>query len=218
MVVLPLSVGSSHQLTTTGPLQSVSKNSSPRPRIPFLAQTTADSRQLLLQRRVSRVLSTENKKYVKEQTWFGVKLCLATLVVVNLAGFALTSYEGEQVEKKRPSPPEWSYLTRAAWRAALDETNAAAVMGTPLNIGQVGSYWLTCLRRLEEASCDGSGLATTEVPHQYWILDARGFSPLALDVSSKSEEWKAGYVEVILELGKIAESGQNLIIDRKRSE
>ncbi|GAM90384.1 hypothetical protein ANO11243_084270 [Dothideomycetidae sp. 11243] len=211
-------VGHYRPLTCASPLRLIGRTTSPRPRVPFLVEDSALSRQLLLQRRIARVLSTENKQYVKEQTLLGVKLCIAALIVVNLAGYALVAYGDEQVEKRRPSPPDWTYLTRTAWRAALDEVERNEQRGAHADPGKVGNFWLTCLRRLEDTSIDGKSLKEVNIEGGEAFGTVRDIRTVAFDVTTKSEEWKAGYVEVILELGRIAECTQHLVYDRSQGE
>ncbi|KAF2150207.1 hypothetical protein K461DRAFT_229845 [Myriangium duriaei CBS 260.36] len=204
--------------TSRYPLLLVTRNASPRPRLPFLPQASPHSKQLLLQRQVARVLSTENKQYVKQQTWFGVKLCIGAFVVFNLVGFGLMSFHDEMVEKEKPSPPEWTYLTRTAWRAALDEADTNNKRLRPVDPAKVANFYLACLRRLEDSASDGKELGKLAVPEEEAYEIVRDVAPIALDASRKSNEWKAGYVEVILGLGKAAEHSQHLVYDNSRAQ
>jgi len=164
------------------------------------------------------VLSTENKRYVKDQTLFGLKLGIGAFVVINLLGFAAMSLKDDLIERKRPSPPEWSYLTRSAWRAALTAVDTSRRASRPTEAGRVGDYWLSCLRRLEDPEVDGRDLVKLSSPGGTADQVLRDVQPLALDVRKKSEEWKAGYTEVVLELAKLAEHSQHLVYDRTRRQ
>lgn len=206
-------LNASRQFTTSHPFHLASRSSSSRPQVPFLADTSTHPRRVRLQRQVARVLSTENKEFVKRETRWGIKLGIGAFVLVNLVVIGAMTYNDELIERKRPSPPGWSYLTRSAWRGALSQVETSQRRGALPDYGRVSDYWLSCIRRLEDPTIDGKDVAKIPIDLSDTSEAVRGVERFGIDVGRKSEEWKSGYVEAILEAGRLAELSQSLVYD-----
>lgn len=202
--------------TSNHPLLLLTRNSTPRPQLPFLAQSGAQIPRSLVQRHVARVLSTENKRYVKQQTVLAAKWTGLGFVVIGLLAFATYSWRCELIERVNPSPPEWSYLTRSAWRTAWLSYSDDVSQMARVDWGRVGEYWRLCLLRLEDQEKDGKGVVSISPQGASAHEAVRGVGPAGLDVSSKSEAWKAGYAEAVMRTALAAEHLQGMVYDRRQ--
>ncbi|KAF4549274.1 Hypothetical protein D9617_22g066190 [Elsinoe fawcettii] len=200
--------------TSNHPLLLLTRTNAPRPQLPFLAQPGSFPPRSLVQRQVARVLSTENKQYVREQTVLAAKWSGFGIVVLGLLAFATYSWRCELIERVHPSPAEWSYLTRSAWRTAW--LNYADDVGrmAQLDWGRIGEHWRFCMLRLEDQSKDGKDTKEVSPPGASAEI-VRGIGPRALDVSQKSEAWKAGYTEAVMKTALAAEHLQDMVYDRR---
>ncbi|PNS15942.1 hypothetical protein CAC42_4343 [Sphaceloma murrayae] len=164
-----------------------------------------------------RILSTENKRYVKEQTVLAARWSAVGIVILGLLGFALLSWKGEIVERENPSPAEWSYVTRSSWRSAwLSQLEDLARMAQ-INWGNAGQHWRKCLLRLEDKEIDGKDLLDISPQGASAYQEVRGIGPVAFDASAKSEAWKAGYAEVVMKTALAAEHLQEMVVDYRQS-
>ncbi|KAG8628795.1 hypothetical protein KVT40_002660 [Elsinoe batatas] len=202
--------------TSNHPLLLLTRTNAPRPQLPFLAQPGAHLPRSLVQRQVARVLSTENKQYVREQTVLAAKWTTLGFVVLGLVGFATYSWRCELVERINPSPAEWSYFTRSAWRTAWLQYADDVGQMAQVDWGRVGEYWRLCLLRLEDLTGDGRGAKQIAPQGAAAYGVVRDIGPAAFDVTEKSEAWKAGYAETVMKAALAAEHLQDMVFDRRR--
>ncbi|THX28534.1 hypothetical protein D6D10_09182 [Aureobasidium pullulans] len=192
--------------TQKHPLLLITRTSSPRPQLPYLSQP---SRNVLASRQTARFLTTENKNYVKEQVWLAAKWSAVGWSFFLLGVVALYGINQEVLERKTPSPEEWSFFSRNHFRCA----NAAVKPDHEYtDWAQVATEFRRCLERLEDEAIDGKG-TTPLVPGMEHI---RGINPSAFDVQDKSAAWKEGYFQVVMNCARASEHIDNMVLDTSR--
>jgi hypothetical protein len=192
--------------TQKHPLLLITRTSSPRPQLPYLSQP---SRNVLASRQTTRFLTTENKNYVKEQVWLAAKWSAVGWSFFLLGVVALYGINQEVLERKTPSPEEWSFFSRNHFRCA----NAAVKPDHEYtDWAQVATEFRRCLERLEDEAIDGKG-TTPLVPGMEHI---RGINPSAFDVQDKSAAWKEGYFQVVMNCARASEHIDNMVLDTSR--
>jgi hypothetical protein len=119
----------------------------------------------------------------------------------------------EQQERAFPSPHEWSLITRFRFRRGkwwqVDEHNEEE--GFP-NWARVYDELDHALSRLEDPDKDGAGLMDQE---EGGIL-VPGVGKAGLDLTAKSEEWRQGYYEVLIDMARAAERLEGWVTDQWR--
>ncbi|KAF2400312.1 hypothetical protein EJ06DRAFT_543147 [Trichodelitschia bisporula] len=158
---------------------------------------------------LSRLLSTETKRFLQEQAWQGGKWTLygSILTALGLAwAFALTH---ELLEREFPTPPEWSFFSRLAAHCARAQQVPQATRYGVTEWGIVGRAYDKLVSRLEDASVDGVGLVSLGV--------VPGVEAQAWDVTGKSTAWRAGYFDALMGQAKAAEHLDGRVLDVTRS-
>ncbi|KAI4762454.1 hypothetical protein E4T52_05288 [Aureobasidium sp. EXF-3400] len=192
--------------TQNHPLLLITRTSSPRPQLPYLSQP---SRNAFAPRQTARFLTTENKNYVKEQVWLAAKWSAVGWSFFFLGVVALYGINQEVLERRTPSPAEWSFFSRNHFRCA----NAAVKPDHEYtDWAQVATEFRRCLERLENPEIDGKG--TT--PLAPGLEDIRGVNPSAFDISEKPYAWKEGYFQVVMQCARASEHIDNMVLDNSR--
>ena len=204
--------------TQNHPLLLLSRHNGPRPQLPYLSQP---ARNLppgpALQRQISRLLTTENRRYVGQQTWVALKWSAVGWSMFFLLSFAWYGWQCELIEREHPSPAEWSYWTRAAFRAGYARMNPEFNGTGVTDWAQVGSEFKITMERLEDAHKDGKGLKVVEdVSGGGGPVVIPGVGKAGFDVSDMSYAWKSGYVEVVMNCAKAAEILDDMVVDTTR--
>lgn len=145
---------------------------------------------------ISRLLTTERKRFWKETVVRVIKYSFYGYSSYALFWLAYTGFKSEQLERKFPSPPEWSLFTRMFYRKARGDQQPSADPNGLVHYEEVGRTFFTTLVRLEDPSIDGAGLqpglkdeGNIFIPEDGVTIVAKG----GLDISSKSEPWRRGY-------------------------
>jgi len=118
----------------------------------------------------------------------------------------------EWLERKFPSPPEWSWVTRKDFRSARwaeDDEDGKR----PVDWVNTGATYRRLIRRLENPDIDGRDL---EEQDEGGILVA-GIGKTGFDISKKSEPWKRGYHEMLMGAARAAEHLDGWMRDRTRN-
>lgn len=185
----------------------------PRPRLPYLSQP-AFSKPAGPSQQVARLLSTENKRFFRDQVWLAARWTLIGWTFILLGGTIFMGYTLERDERANPTPDEWRFFTRQALRSArayrkLGETEG----GGFVDWARVGSYLQNCLERLEEPNVDGKGLVDPADGEEILIPDV---GRAGFDISGKSYPWRTGYFEVLMGCAQVAEHLEGMVLDKTR--
>lgn len=124
----------------------------------------------------------------------------------------------EWLERKFPSPHEWSWVTRKNFRSARwdedhDDADEDMKRNGLVDWARTGEAYRQLLRRLEEPSIDGAGLSDQD---EGGILVA-GIGKTGFDISSKPESWRRGYHQVLMGAARSAEHLDNWVRDKTRN-
>jgi hypothetical protein len=184
----------------------------PRPQLAFLgASSSRIFKQRAAQGKLSRLISTETKRYLKEQAWQGGKWTMwcSIFSVLGLAWAYGATHE--LLDREFPAPPDWTHLSRFRYHSAKALEVPEALIGV-VDWGLVGQAWKMLLERLENENIDGQGLLQQE---EGGIL-VLGVGQIGLDVTAKSEPWRRGYYEALMGCGKAAEHLDGKVMDVTR--
>jgi hypothetical protein len=158
-----------------------------------------------------RLLSTETKRYVKDQAWLAARWTAIGWTFIVLAGIAYFGIQIEIDERKNPTPAEWSFWTKNCVRAARAAREDRGGVGI-IDWAVVGSSYLGALERLESGK-DGKGFTEQENGEGIIISDV---GKAGLDITEKSWEWRAGYFEAIMGCAEAAEHLNDMVLDTSR--
>ncbi|KZM19748.1 uncharacterized protein EKO05_0004097 [Ascochyta rabiei] len=184
---------------------------SSRPQLPFLYP----SGQHLSSGQIARLfsISANHKKFIKETAKLSVRYSILIFLVsscVSIAGMGILS---EQQERAFPSPHEWSLITRFRFRRGkwwqVPENNEEE--GFP-NWARVYDELDYALSRLEDPDKDGAGLTEQEEGG----IPVPGLGKAGLDITAKSEEWRQGYYEVLIDMAAASERLEGWVTDKWR--
>lgn len=195
----------------------ISPSVGPRPQLPFLHPASATNASLrrhapVGQRQLARLLTTESKKYIKEQVWIAGKWTLFLWTSVGLLFVAAFGVQNEILERRTPSPHEWSVVSRMNYRSARAQEDPDFWPSGLTDWASTGSMYKGVLERLEDPNIDGAGLCEQEEGG----LLVPGVGKAGLDVSAKSEPWRRGYHEVLMGCAKAAEHLDGWVKDTTR--
>lgn len=158
-----------------------------------------------------RLLSTETKRYVKDQTWLALRWTAIGWTFLVLAGISMFGIQIELDERKNPTPTEWTFWTKHYLRSARGSKEDRAGVGI-VDWARVASSYLNALGRLEGEQdgkdvmeqADGEGIVIPDV------------GKAGMDISGKSWEWRSGYFEVIMGCAEAAEHLNDMVLDTTR--
>lgn len=201
--------------TQNHPLLLLTRTSSPRPQLPYLSQPSRPAthpRGPAFQRQIARLLTTENRSYVKEQVWLATKWSAVGWTMVFMLAMAYYGWQQELIERDHPSPDEWSYFTRTAFRHAQARLNPDFDGTGVTDWAANGSEFRVCLARLENLNKDGARLVPVILSEE----DILGVNPTTYDISAKSYAWKSGYFQVVMGCARAAEFLDDMVADKTR--
>lgn len=119
----------------------------------------------------------------------------------------------EWLDRKFPSPSEWSWVTRKDFRSAKwDEDHDGANNGL-VDWARTGEAYRRLLLRLEDPKIDGAGV---EEQDEGGILVA-GIGKTGFDISKKPEPWRRGYYEILMGAARAAEHLDGWVRDTTRN-
>lgn len=119
----------------------------------------------------------------------------------------------ERIERKFPSPSEWTWRSRNTWRSAKGQELAGTMEYGMTDWPSVGVRYRKLIERLEDPSKDGAGITESV---DGGILVA-GVGKTGLDISSKSEPWRRGYYEALVGSARVAEHLDGCLKDTTRN-
>lgn len=119
------------------------------------------------------------------------------------------------LEKKYPTPHEWSFWSRWGMRAAVSRElePISRIDGQIVDWSRVGSCYKWLLERLESPDKDGGSL--TEQEDGGILVD--GVGRTGFDVSMMPESWRRGYHQALMGVARAAEHLDGFVLDRTRS-
>lgn len=169
-----------------------------RPQIPFLSVPLARNQQF-------RYLTTERKRWLAYEVYLGFKytVCVWAIVGFSVAGY--WSIQQEWLERKYPTPHEWTFWTRLRFRLAKWAPDRTDLPATDWVL--TGNYARNVLERLEDEKVDGAGLLPNKT---------EGGEVTAYDITAKSEPWRRGYYEALMLCAKAAEHLDDQVVDKTR--
>lgn len=183
----------------------LSQNVPSRPQLPFLASST--------NRPVARFITTETKQWLKREVGKGLKY---TLIIYTIAGLGVVIAYGvrqEWLDRKYPSPHEWSWWSRKKYRAArFAEDSGTEDEPAIIDWARSGGTYRLLLERLEDPNLDGVGLLELD---EGGIL-VEGVGKTGYDLSNKPETWRRGYYETLMGLARAAEHLDGWVRDKTR--
>lgn len=191
---------------------------SPRPQLPFLHSSSDASRSLTrnpFQLQLSRLLTTERTTYIKEQVWAAAKITVIGWTALGLIATILFGVENERLERKFPSPREWSWESRWLYRTGRGEEIPDTNSNGLVDWAHTGETYRRLLRRLENIGSDGKGiqpLLGTDGDIYVAGLERTGF-----DITTKTEPWRRGYYECLMGAARAAEHLDTWVRDKIRS-
>jgi hypothetical protein len=189
---------------------------SARPQLPFLHNTAAIRtsnylNQNQFQTQLARLLTTERKRYVKDQFRLAAKVTAYFWTALFLLGTIVFGFQNERLERAFPSPSEWSWWSRYRYRIARGEERPESGYVDWVRTGQ--DYRAVVLR-LEDPNIDGKGL---EPPlGADGEIYVEGIGKTGFDVSTKSEPWRRGYYECLRGAARAAEYLETWVQDTTR--
>lgn len=119
----------------------------------------------------------------------------------------------EWLERKFPSPREWSWVSRKDFRSTRWDEDADDERDGLVDWARTGEGFRRLIKRLEDPNVDGGGLAEQG---DGGILVA-GIGKTGYDVSKKSEPWRRGYYTVLMGAGIAAEHLDGWVRDKTRN-
>ncbi|KAL9616327.1 MAG: hypothetical protein Q9160_008790 [Pyrenula sp. 1 TL-2023] len=199
--------------TSVSPLLLVAK-SLPRPQLPFLHPLKQFPSNGKLASRLNRLMTTEAKAKWKARVRYGIKLNLIFWPFSVIYAIYCAGAHHEYLERKYPTPSEWSLWSRWFFRWGKGCEFEPKDRGDTLLVdwGKVGDKYKRVLERLEDPSIDGQDLI--EASGEGILVD--GVGRTGYDLSNKSEPWRRGYHQTLINLASAAEKLDGWVRDIKR--
>ncbi|KUJ13646.1 uncharacterized protein LY89DRAFT_687053 [Mollisia scopiformis] len=176
-----------------------------RPQLPFLSSPN--------RRPIARFLTTERKQWIKDE----VRKAGKYTAVIWTGSFLLLviafGVQQEWLERKFPSPHEWSWVTRKDYRSARWNEDHDDDGNNLVDWARTGEAYRRLLKRLEDPNIDGAGLDDVV---EGGILVA-GVGKTGYDISMKPESWRRGYYEIMMGAARAAEHLDGWVRDRTRN-
>ena len=120
----------------------------------------------------------------------------------------------EWLERRFPSPHEWSWITRKDFRSARwNEDHEEDGNGVLVDWARTGEAYRRLIKRLEDPGTDGVGLRDQE---EGGIMVA-GIGKTGFNITSKPESWRRGYYEVLMGAARAAEHLDGWVRDKTRN-
>ena len=123
--------------------------------------------------------------------------------------------QNEILERKFPSPPEWSMMSRINYRTAKSQEHPDPNGSGLTDWASAGQAYGNLLQRLEDSNLDGQGLRP--ILQDEGDIYVAGVGKAGLDVSAKSEPWRRGYYECLMGCAKAAENRDGWVRDTTRN-
>ncbi|KAL8823574.1 MAG: hypothetical protein Q9191_005737 [Dirinaria sp. TL-2023a] len=191
----------------------------PRPQLPFLHSTSSglaaqpgyrgQSRTQL-----ARYLTTERRQKLVYEVKLGVKWVIYVWIASGLIAVVYFGFQQEYFERSYPTPAEWSFMTRVAFRRACAKEDPDPTGEEVVDTVNTGATFRGVVERLEDSSIDGAGLLP--VLKDEGDIYVEGLGRTGFDITSKSEPWRRGYFEAIMGAARGAEANEGTVVDKTR--
>ena len=209
--------------TSSGLLTSIARPSA-RPQLTFLSGSSNVLKRSPFQVAASRVLSTEQRAYIK----YKIRMVIYWILVFHVVAFGTWGtyqlFRQDWLDRLYPSPNEWSIWCRYRWRTVKHEELDLGRSRGMVQWSMVGTWMRSLVSSLEETGSNGRS-ADHELKYQDdYDASIPGIDPIEIrtrpedlngekawdnrigfDITAKSEEWRRGYWEAIMTLCKAAE-------------
>ena len=186
-----------------------------RPHLPFLhagtrRRPTRYNYPNTFQSQIARLLTTERKQFIKDQIKLAGKYTVIGWTVFGLISVIIFGFQTEALDRRYPSPPEWTLKTKHINRCAkgVEEPNEQTGL---VDWTRVGNLYLQMIERLEDPAVDGAGLQP--ILKEEGDIFMEGIGKAGYDVSAKSEEWRRGYYQCLMGIAKAAENREGWVKD-----
>lgn len=171
-----------------------------RPQLPFLS--SASHSQVRWNTTLNRRWWVQELRQTLRYTtgFSGIAICLWVLYL---------ALDQEVIERKHPSPDQWSFRSRYAFRIGTQKANPSSEF---MLTDWAGVYWDMewVLKRLEDPNIDGK-----EVRDQTFLSDSpTDLSEVGKDISQMDEIWRRGYYDTIMLLAMAAEHVDGWVLDK----
>ncbi|GAB7337159.1 hypothetical protein MBLNU457_g2551t1 [Dothideomycetes sp. NU457] len=203
---------------THSPPRFFTAMSTQRPQVAYLSQPI---RHLppgpALQRQLFRLLTTETRQYVREQTWLALKWTAIGWAVLLCGSVAYFGWQSELIERSHPSPAEWPYFARTFWRGAWSRMDPEFNSTGFVNWAKIGTDLRHCLEIIEDPARGGKGLKPVEEGEGVeGVTVISDVGRAGFDITEKSLEWRYGYFEVLMGCARAAEHLDDMVRDKTR--
>lgn len=158
----------------------------------------------------ARYFTTENKKRFKYEAGQVVRYTVGIWGVVLCVVVIHWTINQEILERKFPTPHEWSFISRIYFRGAMHEPNRSNA--ARIDWVEVMETALQTKKRLEDPDIDGAGIK--ELMDGSVYVDQVG--KLGYDITDKSENWRRGYYETLMLVARAAEQVDGWVRDKTR--
>ena len=131
---------------------------------------------------------------------------------VGLFTIAKFGLDNEILERKHPSPEEWSFISKWRYRNAKGYENPDH--SKIVDWARVGSHYKPLIARLENSDIDGAG--TRPPLGNEEDIYVEGIGKMGLDITQKSEPWRRAYHDALMGAARTAEHLETWLLDRTR--
>ncbi|KAI9760332.1 MAG: hypothetical protein M4579_001736 [Chaenotheca gracillima] len=161
---------------------------------------------------LSRSLTTASKNTLKGGLWLGTKYFVVFWTTVFLLSVVSFGFQHEHLERKYPTPPEWTWYSRWNYRYArsLEEEDEDSDKNPDESLA--ASTYANLLKRLESPDLDGKDLV---VQGDGGIL-VPGVGSTGFDITNKSYPWRRSYFLTLMRTARIAEFLDGWVTDTTR--
>lgn len=132
-----------------------------------------------------------------------------------LIGIMAFGLQNEILERRFPSPPEWSMISRINFHSAKNQEYPDPNGSGLTDWASAGQAYGLLLGRLEDTAKDGKDLRP--ILQDEGDIYVAGVGKAGLDISSKSEPWRRGYYECLVGCAKAAENRDGWVRDTTRN-
>lgn len=165
--------------------------------------------------RQTRPVTTDGKSDSwRPRAIFALKTFAVSVVTTGLFATLAFGIHSETLERKYPSPREWSFMSRHRYREAMSRVDPeyGPPQGDPFQWSRAAESFLELLQRLEDPAKDGKGL---QEQAEGGIL-VEGVGKTGYDISHKPEPWRRGYYEALMGMADAAEHLESWVRDTTR--
>ncbi|KAI9813500.1 MAG: hypothetical protein M1832_006298 [Thelocarpon impressellum] len=191
-----------------------------RPQLPFLSPVSptggthsALQRQRGQQWQISRLLTTERRRYLKEQIRLSGKILAVNSALIVFGLVIAFGLNNEWLERKYPSPREWTMVSRMNFRSARWNEEPDANGTGLVDWARTGNTYRELIKRLENPTKDGTGLKEQD---EGGILVA-GVGKTGFDIEGKPYPWRRGYYQTLRGAARAAENLDGWVRDTTRN-